>query len=237
MPITDALAGSGFALVPDALAASACESLAAAMPAPRTILGSREAGTRIRLDEAGALHELARSPAIRVVIEPILGEGAFVVRALLFDKAPSANWRVPWHRDRTIAVRERIDAPGYGPWSIKDGIPHVQPPRAVLDGMLALRLHLDDCSAADGPLRVIPGSHRDEVLDEPAVPVRPDVICVARLGSLLLLRPLLLHASSPAQRPGRRRVLHLELAAAELAPGIEWRERVAVAPGGRPTPS
>ena len=93
---------------------------------------------------------LAGSPALLDLVEPVLGPGAFAVRGLLFDKTPGANWGVPWHQDLTIAVRERVEAPGFGPWTVKAGIPHVRPPVGVLEGMLTLRVHLDDCDAARG---------------------------------------------------------------------------------------
>src|SRR5262245_7189469 len=86
-------------------------------------------------------------------VEPILGPGAFVVRGLFFDKTPRANWKVSWHQDLTIAVRVRIEAPGFGPWSLKAGVVHVQPPAEILERMATVRLHLDDCSESNGPLR------------------------------------------------------------------------------------
>ena len=43
----------------------------------------------------------------------------------------------------TLALRARAEVPGFGPWSTKNGIPHVQPPVDLLKQMLAVRLHLD----------------------------------------------------------------------------------------------
>jgi ectoine hydroxylase-related dioxygenase (phytanoyl-CoA dioxygenase family) len=48
---------------------------------------------------------------------------------------------------------------------MKDGLMHVQPPIAVLEQMLTVRLHLDDCNSSNGPLQVIPGSHKSGRLD------------------------------------------------------------------------
>src|SRR6185369_3454382 len=89
--------------------------------------------------------ELAKSLAIRSLVEPVVGARASVVRSLLFDKTADANWKVPWHQDLTITVKERKDVPGFGPCSIKAGVLHVQPPVRVLEKVLTLRLHLDDC--------------------------------------------------------------------------------------------
>lgn len=104
--------------------------------------------------------DLARSPEIRALIEPILGPHCFAVRGIFFDKTPDANWKVPFHQDLSIAVAEKIEVEGFGPWSEKAGTLHVQPPAGVLEKMLTIRLHLDACDAQSGALRVAPGSHR-----------------------------------------------------------------------------
>jgi ectoine hydroxylase-related dioxygenase (phytanoyl-CoA dioxygenase family) len=170
---------------------------------------------------AGPLRELARAA---------LGPGAFATRAILFDKTPEANWPVPWHQDLSVAVRGRADVPGWGPWSDKAGVPHVQPPAAVLERMATTRLHLDDCGPENGPLLVLPGTHRRGRLSarntEDQLARQPPAACLASAGDVLLLRPLLLHASGKATRPGHRRVLHVEWATENLPPGLEWWEQV-----------
>lgn len=177
------------------------------------------------------LKELVRSPAFTGLLEPVLGGGYFAVRGLLFDKIPNANWKVPWHQDLTIAVRERKEAPEYGPWSVKNALPHVQPPTPVLEKMLTLRLHLDDCHAGNGALRVLPGTHLKGKLGAVQIQAErqggEEVVCEVPSGGALLMRPLLLHASSPAGMPSHRRVLHFDFAAQELPHGLEWYCRVA----------
>ena len=106
-----------------------------------------------------AVRDLTESAAIRSLAEQGLGGEAFPVRATLFDKTAAANWLVPWHQDLTISVADRLDVPGYGPWTRKAGVWYVRPPAAVLDRMLAVRIHLDDCGESNGALRVFPGSH------------------------------------------------------------------------------
>jgi hypothetical protein len=88
------------------------------------------------------------------------GRAARPVRVLFFDKTTSVNWAVPWHQDRTVAVKQRVDMAGFGPWSIKDGVTHVEPPVAILEHMLTLRVFVDDCGEDNGPLEVVKGSHR-----------------------------------------------------------------------------
>jgi ectoine hydroxylase-related dioxygenase (phytanoyl-CoA dioxygenase family) len=183
-------------------------------------------GIRNLLNVAPAVARLAQCESIRALVEPIQGTGARVVRAIFFDKTPVANWKVAWHQDLTIAVRQRLQVEGYGPWSLKAGIAHVQPPVQVLENILALRVQLDDADESNGALIVIPGSHErgrlshEEIqrFKEKATPV----VCRASKGDVLMMRPLLLHASSASQNPMHRRVLHLEYSAGALPSGLEW---------------
>ena len=132
-----------------------------------------------------------------------------------------------WHQDRAIAVAKRQELPGWGPWTVKAGVVHVLPPAAVLEKMITVRLHLDDCDENNGPLRVLPGSHRHGILSaEQLAALRkqvPEVACLLPCGGALVMSPLLLHASSPAQSPLHRRVLHIEFAPENLLPeGLAW---------------
>lgn len=95
----------------------------------------------------GLRRRLRSSSSVRDFVEPVLGATAFPVRGRYFDKSPQANWAVLWHQDLTTAVKRKVPVPGYGPWSKKAGIDHVQPPAAVLEEMLALRFHLDPASS------------------------------------------------------------------------------------------
>ena len=178
------------------------------------------------LDLVPAVRKLAEAPTIRELVDPILGKGAFAVRGILFDKTPAANWKVPWHQDLTIAVQSKSDIPGFRTWTVKDGVPHVQPPTEVLENMLAVRIHLDDCAESNGPLRVIPGSHSKGRLSARQIKSIQELTscksCPVGRGGVLLMRPLLLHASSVASSPNHRRVIHLEFASCRLPSGLRW---------------
>ena len=217
----------GWAVTPAVVPRAAVESARAA--AANDSGGMRRGGVRNLLDAAWAV-ELARSAAVRAAARSVLGPGCFAVRGLLFDKRPEANWKVPWHQDSTVAVSEKIAAEGFGPWSSKAGVEHVQAPPAVLERMLAVRVHLDDCGPANGPLRLLSDSHRAGVLNADAIERRVAAggaaEGVADAGAILGFRPLLLHASGAAAVPSRRRVVHLEFAACELPGGLAWRWRV-----------
>lgn len=188
-------------------------------------------GVRNLFAVAPSVQALATSPAVRSVAEAVLGPGAFAVRAILFDKTPGANWKVVWHQDLTIAVRGRAHVAGFGPWSEKAGVVHVQPPAELLERMLAVRVHLDDCGPDNGPVRVLSRSHRVGRLSGSAIDAwraaTTPVDCLVVRGGILAFRPLILHASSPATVAGHRRVVHIEFAAEELPEPLEWHSRVA----------
>ena len=209
----------GFQIIPSVLTGSEVETLRTALSSLQVAPGHRN--LMRHLPEIAAL-------AGSVKIINLLGPGFRPVGSIFFDKTPEANWLVPWHQDLSIAVKQRIDLSGYGPWSTKDGVPHVQPPVEILAGMVTLRLHLDDCDESNGPLHVIPGSHRLGRLDAADIVKsranQKEVVCTMQAGDALLMRPLLLHASSEASELAHRRVIHLEYATCPLASGLEWAE-------------
>jgi ectoine hydroxylase-related dioxygenase (phytanoyl-CoA dioxygenase family) len=97
-------------------------------------------------------------------MEAGMGPDCFAVRGILFNKADGANWKVAWHQDCVIAGARPEEIPGWGPWSIKTGVHHVRPSSYIMSRMLAIRIHLVECGADNGPLRVVPGSHNQGFL-------------------------------------------------------------------------
>jgi ectoine hydroxylase-related dioxygenase (phytanoyl-CoA dioxygenase family) len=228
--VNDRVERDGHAIIEDVLSADALAALSDS-------LAGRDDGAAVRrrssvyairnlLDVIPAVKALSQSPAIRPRIDAILGVDAIAVRGILFDKTPDANWTVPWHQDLAIAVREQVEMPGFTGWSVKAGVPHVQPPASILEHMLSVRVHLDDCGDDNGPLDVLSGSHRHGRLTQAEVERWRDrekpVPCLVRRGGLLLMRPLLLHRSLSATSPQHRRVIHIEYANVELPPGLNW---------------
>lgn len=220
----------GFATISELISADETDALIQALATLASPGAVRTRGgvfaIRNLLDISPAVRDLALSAPLLHLVESCIGPGAFPVRALLFDKTPAANWLVPWHQDLTIPVRRRIDAPGYTAWSVKAGVVHVQPPVEVLESMLAVRIHLDDCDESNGALRVLPGTHQFGKIDpgkeaQLHAAIAP-VICRVPRGGAILMKPLLLHSSSAGTRPAHRRVIHIEYAACELSPGLEW---------------
>ncbi len=225
---TQKLRHKGLALMPQAASPEIVAMLERAFPPSSSEESThRRGGQRNVLDVPAVIAATSERSGVRALAQTVLGKDCFAARALLFDKTPDANWKVRWHQDLTIALRERRETPGFGPWTHKEGVAHALAPDTLLTRMLALRIHLDDCGEENGPLRVLPGTHLQGRLSEADIENRKSriaaVTCLARRGDVLAFHPLLLHASSPATKPGHRRVLHLEFAADALPGGLEWR--------------
>ena len=211
----------GFTIVANSIPQSVRDHLVVAIAAPA---GDRQRGL-LANPEIG---QLARSPSLLNLLRPHLEDYPLPVRAIFFDKTSEKNWFVAWHQDVTLAVRERAEVPGFGPWTVKDGIPHVHAPAKILRQMLTVRIHLDDADETNGALCVIPGSHRHGKLSPAQIAhmheSAPTHLCRARAGDLLLMRPLLLHASHKSVSQAQRRVLHIEYAAFKLPAPLEWHD-------------
>lgn len=207
----------GFAIIPDVLGdedlAKLSEVLADSQPR------RSRAGVRHAL-KYPAVTEIAQDPRLLNVTRSILGSGAVPFRATLFDKSPQSNWLVVWHQDTALPLRTKRETRGWGPWSVKDGVTYAHAPASALSHVLALRVHLDDSRAENGPLRVLPGTHglgvlSDEVIHQLAAQVLAIDCLVARRG-VVVMRPLIVHASSKSRSEMARRVLHIEYAASRV---------------------
>lgn len=217
----------GYALLEQILgpgeAIALAEELGATLEALSEETGVRRAGGHVyaarnlgllwpRLREVSSLVES------RAHLREIMGPSARLVRALYFDKPPHGPWSLPWHRDTNVAVSgtavEGINI------SVRAGVPHVRASECILSRMLSIRLHLDNSTSRNGALWVRPGSH--------LLSTEPDgeQVIEAEAGSVLLMRPLLLHRSRESTDPTRRRrVLHLEYAVDERpAPNMSWAD-------------
>ena len=196
---------------------SRLRALANALPADKAGL---------RLHGVPGLAELLAPNALGAPAIAQLGAAAGPVRAILFDKNASTNWALDWHQDRTIAVRERADVPGFGPWSTKQGLLHVEPPFALFESMVTLRIHLDAVPADNAPLLIAPGSHRLGRLPEAeiagAVARCGTTTCLAEAGDIWIYSTPILHASAASGTMAHRRVLQVDYTTAELPPGLDW---------------
>lgn len=198
------------------------------LAALEVILGRKpegRAGLRITADPELAML-LGAAGAVGAPVCDVLGRGARPVRAVLFDKNDAAGWALGWHQDRTIAVRRRVEVPGFGPWTVKQGITHVEPPFAVIEEMVTVRIHLDPVDVKNAPLLIALGSHRlgrIAVAEVEAVAERSSHhACLAEVGDVWFYRTPILHASNSARPGRRRRVLQVDYAIGALPSGMEW---------------
>lgn len=217
------IAEHGFAVIPGVLDAGEVRRILeglAANPLLRTKAGARHALGH------PAVRELASDARLLDISRDALGVSAFPFRATLFDKSLTANWLVVWHQDTALPLTERREVIGWGPWSIKSGVLYAHAPAQALEQVLALRVHLDDSTERNGPLRVLPGTHGRGVLEDDQIArcasEIPPVTCRVKEGGVLAMRPLILHASSKSLDPTPRRVLHIEYATSrDLGDGLQ----------------
>jgi ectoine hydroxylase-related dioxygenase (phytanoyl-CoA dioxygenase family) len=210
----------GFAMVPGVLSTRelipVLVSLADLKPLPH------KAGVRHVLSHP-TVSVVAHGPRLLEMARALLGSTALPFRATLFDKTPDANRLISWHQDTALPLKEMVDVPGWGPWSEKEGVVYAHAPAEALQQVVALRLHLDDCMEANGPLRVLPGTHElgvlsDEEIERHATYEEP-VECLIAKGGVVAMRPLLIHASSKSRLQTPRRILHIEYSATKDLPG------------------
>jgi ectoine hydroxylase-related dioxygenase (phytanoyl-CoA dioxygenase family) len=188
----------------------------------KSLVARSRAGARHLLAEP-AVARTAHDPRLLSIASNALGHDAIPFRATLFDKSRRTNWLVVWHQDTALPLRARRAVPGWGPWSTKAGVHYAHAPAEALSLVVALRLHLDDSRGDNGPLRVLPGTHRMGVLTDAqiqdllhrATPVE----CLTPAGGVVAMRPLLVHSSSKVMAPFPRRVIHIEYAASQHVGG------------------
>lgn len=167
-------------------------------------------------------------------LHDFFGRDYFLVKSIYFDKPAQSNWFVPYHQDLTVSVDRKANVDGFGPWTVKQNQFAVQPPLPVLEANFTVRIHLDDADENNGALWVIPGSHTKGVYRPEHIDwsVETEAVCPVPRGGVMIMRPLLLHASSRTTNHKRRRVIHLEFSNQQLPPPLQWSERLNALPVG-----
>lgn len=172
---------------------------------------SPEAPRVRRLKEPCAIHpvfdRISRLDAILDIVAALIGPEIRYQGSKLNMKAAAYGSPVEWHQDFAF-------------------YPHTN------DDLLAVGVALDDCTLENGPLLMLPGSHRWPILDHHQDSVFVGAIDVERegvdvsgavpvtvpAGGITLHHTRMLHASAPNRSAQPRRLLLLQLAAVDAWP-------------------
>jgi ectoine hydroxylase-related dioxygenase (phytanoyl-CoA dioxygenase family) len=217
IPFKQVVIERGYAIVPFVISSNESESILAKLSQAR--LKRSRAGARHILHQP-AVEGLANDSRLLQLAREVLGGHAIPFRATLFDKSPDSNWLVVWHQDTALPLQRKRETPGWGPWSVKEGVNYAHAPSQALDQILAIRVHLDDSTESNGPLRVLAGTHTRGVLTDEELQRLGQYMdateCTVNKGGIIAMRPLIVHASSKSQAPQPRRVIHIEYAAVAM---------------------
>jgi len=188
---------------------------------PSSAAGKRWAGR-----ELAALMQSPAMQPVRRKLGELLPEMA-VLRAVAFRKDADANWFVPAHQDRSIPVPSPALLPGFDNLTRKEGGWQAEAPIELLAEMRNLRIFVDRATVDDGPLEVMPGTHRRGRIEQAEIPaiLGQWLPMTGESGDAVILSPLLLHRSRRASEPSGRRVLQIECVPAELAEALKLDAR------------
>ena len=180
------------------------------------------------LKEAPALLPYIFTNRLNSIINQLFGEGYFAVKSIYFDKSGESNWFVSYHQDLTISVDRKVTIEGFGPWTVKQYQYAVQPPLDILKSNFTIRIHLDDTNELNGALRVVSGSHLKGIVRPETIDLNTgkEKVCMVPKGGIMIMKPLLVHASSRTTNNQKRRVIHLEFSNKELPEPLKWSERM-----------
>ena len=164
---------------------------------------------------------------LKDAIESNFGKGYFITKSIYFDKPEKSNWFVAYHQDLTISVNKKIELDGFENWTVKQNQFAVQPPKEILDDNFTIRIHIDNTTKENGALKVINNSHSHGILRIEKIDFEneKETICEVEKGGIMIMKPLLFHASSKTINNERRRVIHIEFSKQQLPEGLEWSEK------------
>jgi ectoine hydroxylase-related dioxygenase (phytanoyl-CoA dioxygenase family) len=165
---------------------------------------------------------------LKAILKEVLGDTYFVVKSIYFDKPQTSNWYVSYHQDLTIAVDKKLKLEGFEFWTSKQNQFAVQPPLAILQSVVTVRIHLDETDENNGALKVIPKSHLKGIYRHETInwTIENEVTCNVSTGGIMLMKPLLLHSSGRTTNNKQRRVIHIEFSNQELPTELNWAERI-----------
>ena len=163
---------------------------------------------------------------ICTIIDQLFGPGYFLVKSIYFDKPEQSNWFVAYHQDLTISVDQKEQVAGFDQWTVKNDQFAVQPPVTLLENIFTIRIHLDETDENNGALKIVPRSHRKGIYRPETIDWsrEKEVVCKVPRGGIMIMQPLLLHASNRTVNNSKRRVIHLEFSNRLLPGRLQWAE-------------
>lgn len=232
---THTFSGKGFAIIDNVYSSEEVDALVScierANPERDTFRRSQQLfAIRQFLKEVPDALPLIFNGKLREILKAYGSTGHVPVKSIYFDKPAGSNWFVAYHQDLTISVDKRTDTKGYGPWTVKQGHYAVQPPLPILQNILTIRIHLDDTDEHNGALRVLEGTHQRGILRPESFDIasEKEQICRVKKGGVVLMKPLLMHASRRSSDERSRRVIHIEFSDINLPDGLHWSEKLSL---------
>lgn len=162
---------------------------------------------------------------LKDIIENTFGKGYFITKSIYFDKPEKSNWFVAYHQDLTISVNKKIEIENFENWTVKQNQFAVQPPTAILEKNFTIRIHIDKTTKDNGALKVINNSHSKGIFRIENLEIENETICEVEKGGIMIMKPLLFHASNKTTNNERRRVIHIEFSNQQLPDGLDWSEK------------
>ncbi|MCV9928407.1 phytanoyl-CoA dioxygenase family protein [Flavobacterium sp. LS1R49] len=164
---------------------------------------------------------------LKDIIKSIFDENYFITKSIYFDKPEKSNWFVAYHQDLTISVDKKLEIENFENWTTKQNQFAVQPPKEILENNFTIRIHIDKTTKDNGALKVINNSHSKGIqrIENIEIKKEKETICEVEKGGVMIMKPLLFHASNKTTNNERRRVIHIEFSNTELPDGLEWSEK------------
>jgi len=164
---------------------------------------------------------------LKGIVESNFGKGYFITKSIYFDKPEKSNWFVAYHQDLTISVNKKTETANFENWTVKQNQFAVQPPKEILEDNFTIRIHLDKTTKDNGALKVINNSHSKGILriENMDFEKEKETMCEVEKGGIMIMKPLLFHASNKTTNNERRRVIHIELSKQQLPEDLEWSEK------------
>lgn len=229
------IAGNGFSIIPEVYTPAEIDSILGIISKSEsnspTFRKTKDLfAIRQFLKEVPEAASIILNEKLKRIIRELFGNSYFIVKSIYFDKPGASNWFVAYHQDLTISVNKKVDIEGFGPWTVKQDQFAVQPPVDILENNFTIRIHLDDTDELNGALKVIPGSHSKKICRPETIDLAKETesFCRVQKGGIMIMKPLLLHASDRTVNNNNRRVIHIELSDAQLPPEIQWSEKLEV---------